>query len=240
MQKAVRKRLERAGQKLNLGGQKLKKQAKERLKEHNIRKLDKTRKARATVPTGPLYKRQLVPPSQRPELLKYLRQNLFKPDFFENLSGLYGPRVKQLDFHFYINKREHVVPVVIKNTGAFAHIPESQGKNFEEIRRSFEAHQRAVRSGKINPKTYILRSPKVYGRIGDFLVMEFVAKTDLHWDLRKEIFKEVGRNFLRLKDKNLIGKRPVPQTWSLITVANTNPKNPEKGKWVVFLPYDYA
>ncbi len=213
---------------------------KAKLKEHEIRKLDKRRKARATVPTGSVYKRQLVPPSQRPELLHYLRQNLFKPDFFKALPTLYGSRIKRLDFHFFVGEQEHVVPVAIKNTSAIGLYPESQGKNFEEIRESFLAHQRAVRSGRINPKTYILRSPKVYGRIGDFLVMEFVAETNLPWELRKDVPIELVRNFLRLKDKNLIGKRPVPQTWNLITVASTNPGNPKEGKWVVFLPYDYA
>jgi hypothetical protein len=196
---------------------------------------DRRRRLRETSTTGPpVYERQLVPPSQRPELLRYLRQNLFKPHFFENLSDIYAGRIKRLDFHFWIDKKEHVVSVAIKNTNMPDLYPELQGKEFEEFRDRFEVHQRAVHSGKIRPKRYILRTPKVYGLIEDFLVMEFVAQTHLPENYWKEIWSELEKNLSRLKIKKQ------PQPWHAMPVANTNPRNPENGKWIIFGAYYYA
>ncbi len=193
---------------------------------------DRRRKKRATVPIGRHYERLLVPPSQRPELLHYLRQHLSKTDFFAALPGIYGVRVKRFDFHFYLNGEERVVPVVIKNTAAATsgYSPKRHGKDFEEIRDVFGVHQRAVHNGKIKSKTYMLRSPKVYDIIGDFVIMEYIDKLEKtpYWSSTRS---ELYENFSKLK----VGS--MPRVDHAMLAGNTNPKEPEKGKWIVFLPY---
>lgn len=210
-------------------------------KRLRARKLDKRWGKRATVPTGSVYRRRLVPPSQRPELLRYLRQNLFKPNFFENLPNVHEGCIRRLDFHFYTNGKEGVVPVAIKDTDyKFDLYPRHEGKNFKDLRKIFLAHQQAVKKGRIRAKKYLLRSPKVYGTIGDFLVMEYIAETPLPRNLWKKIWPELETNLSRLGEKGPEKGFSRPQAWHAMPVANTNPKSPLKGKWVVFLPYDYA
>lgn len=94
-----------------------------------------------------------------------------------------------------------------------------------------------MRNGEIKAENHVLRSPKVYGGIGNFLVMEFIG----HYkppEIYEVIVAELRKNFIKLKNKGLISK--TPQDYHFMCVGNTNPRNPKKGKFVVFLPYDYA
>ena len=198
--------------------------------------------ARETVPTGHFYKRHLVPPSQRPELLRLLGKKLSEPAFFKKLPLLCSGVVKRFDFHFSLNGQEQVVPVAIKDTSW--PMQTLHGSEFEEIRNVFLAYQKAVRNGGIVPKACILRSSKVYGFIGRFLVMEYIAQVSLPEEFWASIESELRANLSRLKIKTGImraaGLAVVPQVDHMMTVANTNSGNPKNGKWIIFLPYDYA
>jgi len=209
-----------------------------RLKSYRAKKLDKFRRAREIIPTGKIYKRRLVPPSQRPALLKLLERKLSEPGFFENLPILYQSTVKRFDFHFFAGKQEYIVPVAIKNT-AFWKQPPADGRDYGALRKTFLAHHKAVNSGLIKPERYIMRSPKVYARIGNFLVMEFVNSLGFNaYGPLKGVFDEIHGNFLFLKRKQLIPQ--TPQYFHVMPVANTNPGDPKRGKWIVFSSYDYV
>jgi len=218
----------------------LKQGFKMKLKSPKMRKLDKLRRARETVPTGRIYRRHLVPPSKRPALLKLLGKKLSEPGFFKNLPILYQSTVKRFDFHFFSGKQQYIVPVAIKNTAFWEAPPaSSDGRDYGELRKAFLAHNRAVYSGLIKPERYIMRSPKVYVRIGDFLVMEFVNSLGFNaYGPLKGVFDEIHGNFLFLKKKRLISESP--QYVHIMPVANTNPADPKKGKWIVFSSYDYV
>jgi len=190
--------------------------------------LDKRQKNRGAVPTYLHYKRELVPVKERAALLNLLQEKLADPNFFENLPFLCLNRVKVFDFNG--------TRVVIKLAPN-----EWQGLDFKRLRGDFLAHQRAVRRGLIKPQHYTLRSPRVYGVVGHFLVMEYVTPLD-QWRLGPKINivkDELKTNFLVLQKRNLVGHY-APQSSDLIPAGETNPSNPEESKLVVFLPYDYV
>lgn len=89
-----------------------------------------------------------------------------------------------------------------------------------------------MRKGEIKPENYKLRSIKVLGRIGNYLVMEHVENRKLDWDRYKKITEELRGNFLGLTRKDFSLR--IPQTSDIIV-----PGKREQGKLVVYLPYDY-
>ncbi|MBN2067228.1 MAG: hypothetical protein JW744_02055, partial [Candidatus Diapherotrites archaeon] len=184
--------------------------------------------AKGSVSIRGVYKRHLVPPKQRAEMLAFFGKKLADPNFFGSLKG--ETRVRHSDFKG--------IPVVIKKTGGPSH-----GFYFTEFRNFFAQHQDAVRKGLIKPKGYILRAPKVYGRVGDCLIMERVEAVlprqfPGYGDPRIErVIGEIESSMSFLKEKKLI--RTWPQVQDLIVAGSTNPKSPEKGRWVAFMPYDY-
>ncbi|MCX6803384.1 MAG: hypothetical protein NTY48_02310 [Candidatus Diapherotrites archaeon] len=78
----------------------------------------------------------------------------------------------------------HGVGFVIKNTGAILDFPPLHGRPFNSLRKNMLAfHEDQVARG-IKDRAYILRFPKVYFRVGNFVVMKHV----------KEVFGESWEN----------------------------------------------
>tara|TARA_Y100000310_G_C20549152_1_gene747159 strand:+ start:306 stop:947 length:642 start_codon:yes stop_codon:yes gene_type:complete len=147
---------------------------------------------------------------------------------------------------------------VIKDTQGLQH----HGDDKQFIRRIILAHQRAVKSGKITANYYTIRTPKVHGRIRrgekqSYLIMENVGgqrrgmANEIYPGNRAvfkqsaEAFKEMRTNFEILRKQKLLPTSPhtdyqVPQINEMIFTHHTNPEQPEKGKWVVSLPYDFG
>ncbi|MFA4855566.1 MAG: hypothetical protein WC634_03215 [archaeon] len=163
-------------------------------------------------------------------MLNLLQERLAEPRFFETLPYLSSSyKVRWFDFNGY-----KVVIKLVPN--------ERQGLDFKRLRGDFLAHQRAVRRGLIKPQHYTLRSPRVYGVVGHFLVMEYVTPLLDQWRLGPKINivkDELKTNFLVLQKRNLVGHY-APQSSDLIPAGSTNPSNPKESKLVVFLPYDYV
>ncbi len=165
-------------------------------------------------------------------LMSFLKQKLIDESFFWSLERVslhpQNDYARKLDFEG--------LPIVVKDTYGI----EKHGINFEAIRtKAYLVHQRAVRSKQIKPEYYILRSIKVYGRIGDYLVMQRIEErmikrmTGAELDSFKTAKIELFTNLSKLRVTAMM-----PQARHLIAFRNTNPKDPAKGKWIVYLPYD--
>ncbi|HLC79946.1 MAG TPA: hypothetical protein VJG83_06030 [archaeon] len=166
------------------------------------------------------------------DILAFLEKKLANKKFFEGLPKISKYSIRKFEYNGKT--------AVIKQTYGDS----SHGIEFGKIRQTLLKHQMAVRTKKIVPKTYKLRSIKVFGRVGNYLVMDFVKGQNLgDWfDRHKnpevarhlsEATYEMERNF------NSQGALPIPQLTDLIVAGNTNPQEPTKGKWIFYLPYDY-
>ncbi|MBN2067245.1 MAG: hypothetical protein JW744_02145, partial [Candidatus Diapherotrites archaeon] len=168
-------------------------------------------------------------------MMKFLKKRLREKGFFESLPDLGGPpygNMKACDLGGF--------ELAIKNTFGF----KEHGSDFKKFRSVFLAHQMAVKEGRLNPQHYILKSIKVYGKIGNFLVMQRVKEKPVAemGYAEKTSFEtarsEVKKNFEELFAEHEI-KRPPQTRKHVLAVENTKPQQPEKGKWVVCLPYDF-
>lgn len=167
-------------------------------------------------------------------LMKHLQTQLKDRIFFANLpmavvSPFSSRKVKKLVFRGRT--------VVIKDTlGKIEH-----GFSYKSMRKKFLAHHKALKSGEIKAEHYKLRSAAIYGTVGNYLIMEFVPQK-LGKDMTKAEYTswkiadlELCHN-LQTLFRDIDGR---PQALHIMPVRNTNPKNYAKGKWLVYLPYDY-
>lgn len=179
-----------------------------------------------------LFKRNLVKLNERGALLGEARRLVSLAKHSKFITTIKAPGVETIApcvFRFF----HKGVPVVIKWTGpALQH-----GGEYALLRHDFLAHQRAVRSGKIDAKSYVLRSPKVYGQIGGFLVLECINNAREQF-IRLSDFssarKDLARNLDFLCKKGTLSFSEItPQVMHVMTTGV------EGGKWVFYLPYDY-
>ncbi len=185
------------------------------------------KKHRFRIRGNPLFKRHLIPQKNRKTMLKILQKKL-NEKFFDSLPKLqdYNPQIRVCKYN---GKR-----VIIKDTKG----NQDEGFNFQELRNSFLEHQKSARQKAINTDSYILRSPKIYGRIGNYLVMELIEdKYEEIYSSRPELrnkmvmaFNQLRRNFRKLKSDKLIKR--IPQLYPMITGI-------ENSRWVFYLSYDY-
>ncbi|VVB74745.1 Uncharacterised protein [uncultured archaeon] len=191
---------------------------------------------------NPLFKRHLVPTPNRGSLLQEA-ERIIKAHEHAETNRL--PRLKEVE-HVRASIYKFVFkgnPVAFKNTLA----SKTHGSDPASLRNDFLIHQRAVRLGKISADKYILRSPKVYGMVGQYLVMEYIegatidnaaAKFGLDKFQRKNFLDsayQLEGNFSKLlADGALSNIKRKPQ-WTDVMVAGHN-----NGKWVFYLPYDYG
>lgn len=184
------------------------------------------------------YKRHVLQRNKWPELIKKLELNLANPYFFNSLQDI--GKTKGHVKLFYFGE----IPVVIKDTQR----RDMHGFNYKEIRRSLLVHQKAALKGKISPERYRLITPKVYGRIGRYLVMEYMehretpkaGKTENQAEITSfsRAYKELEENFTKAIRISKTFGVDIPQVFHLMVLGNTNPKNPDKGVWLFSLPYD--
>ena len=182
----------------------------------------------------------IQPPAEQRRLIQELEGKLKNPDFFNGLPSLKSSSVKRFEFNG--------VSVAIKNTKGNippgSNIRQMHGYDFNSFRKTLLAHQEAVRNKGITASRYKLKSIKVYGRIGNFLVMEFVespSRGKVRRELNAAVRKSLDAATAQLESN--LGKLTrdytnIPQETHLMVVGNSNPKYPDKGQWVFFLPYD--
>ncbi|MFH1255919.1 MAG: hypothetical protein V1494_01370 [Candidatus Diapherotrites archaeon] len=188
-----------------------------------------------TAGNAAIKKRVIVPSAERKKMLSLLRRKLRNPSFFEELFPLgldigfvKSPVVKGFSFNR--------MPLAIKYTGGQA----TQGQKYRQFRNIFKTYHKALGAGLIKAELHILRSPQVYGRIGNYLIMEKINEL-LPANKKEELtqnnaYLELVNNFRKLKEKGLI--RGEIQLNDYMLAGNTNPENPAKGKWIIFHPYD--
>lgn len=161
------------------------------------------------------------------ELMVVLRVKLRDPRYFRGLE-------KIRDQHWVRKFSFNGLTVAVKRTEGKI----SQGADYRALRRAFLSHQQAVRGGKINPKYYILRSIKVHGHIGDYLIMRYIPPYKDRNITSDRSFNvacsEVGANFNKLRCI------PPQTTMHVMPLRNTKPHSPSEGKWIIYLPYDYC
>jgi hypothetical protein len=133
--------------------------------------------------------------------------------------------------------------VVIKDTRGRA----TEGFNYGEIRKSIKKHHTHVLDGKIAAERYRIKTPRVYGTIGNFVVMEYMPSVSYKYardhfshpykGSMERAVREVQKNFDRLVATHAIPK--APQISDIMVLGNSNPEQPDQGKWYFSLPYDY-
>ena len=190
---------------------------------------DKKESRVAAATQKPVAKPGLEKTKKLQRLLSDLNEKLKDKAFFGSL-----PKTDPI-FSSLKNFSFEGVDVVIKDTRGF----DCEGKNFNELRNSFLAHQKAVRSGELRPKNYFLKSIKVYGRIGDYLIMQRIKTIRDYemyesdkWTLEK-IRTELRHTFYGLLGKGLI--KVVPQADHIMFPRSRKKIN---GRLVVYMPYD--
>lgn len=181
-------------------------------------------------------KRNLIWGSEKKKrLMKVLRENLKNKDFFKGLPSVPGRLMAIFDFEG--------IPVLIKYTPSATH-----GRDYEGIERIFRNYNRSIKSGKIKAKHSVLRLPKAYGRIGDYVIMEYIdwlEAQDID-DNRKHHHQfllaadEAANNILKVSSSMDLHIQGMPKAGDIMPWGNTNPKNPSKGRWIFYMLYDYV
>ncbi len=172
-------------------------------------------------------KRHLVKLNERKELMSELKRKLQDKKFFATLESIDCRNPSYVRKYYFKGMR-----AAIKDT---RNNP-NEGFDYEKFRKAFLLHQKAVRNKKIKADKYILRSPKVYGRIGQYTIMEYIKKINLETLTFKEITelskarKELEEN-LEILAKGKSGEK--------LQEFHAMCQGKENGKWVISLPYDY-
>ena len=122
----------------------------------------------------PAFKRNLPPYSMRAPLMAELRRKL-TPKTFALLLTVEKRVPWATDNVKIFHKNKNVV--AIKDTRWLAEQGFTRNPKTSLARKFLLAHHRYYRKNKLREKAkYILRSPKIFGRIGNFLVMEYIKE----------------------------------------------------------------
>lgn len=182
----------------------------------------------------PVFRRNLPTPTVAKEAMEFLKGKLTDGlSFYRTTEELNDPRASSTVRLFRFKDHEFV----IKNTYGIwfqGHSKESARDN--KIRAFVKMHHNYFRKeGLRKKKSYILRTPRLFGAIGNFLVLEKVTR----WvpETKKEImayqnaFSEMSSVFQNLAESNR--NLPRPQLSDFIPVGMHN------GKVVFQTVYDY-
>lgn len=191
------------------------------------------------------YKRIRVGTENQRRMMDWLRKKLKEPGFVGSLKSIKGTSYMGLvEFEG--------TPVLLKRVGS----GEDHGRNYKKIRAAVLAVQKSVHKsrGTKNKRRYRIVTPRVYGRIGTFLVMEYMESGTLfdRGNLRQmkinptnkaiksqiRVFNQMAADFHNLEKQGKIPR--VPQLRDVMVLGNTNPKKPWSGEWVFSLPYDFV
>jgi len=189
------------------------------------------------------YKRRMLRGKKIAKMMEFLKENL-SSEFFFNKTKWLAIKVRAFEFEG--------VSVAIKNTRG----EEAGGSKPEEFRETFLTYHRETKRGKlldgegkpIREQRARVISPKIYGKIGNYIIMECmdgmairdslkVLRGDTYYSL-KEAYKELEKNVRVIKENKKFKKDRDPQPFHAIVLGNTNPKNPWRGQWLFSLPYD--
>ena len=153
---------------------------------------------------NPLLNRHLMPQPLRKELLQTLRIKLRKRSFFLSLKSVNPQDFLESVRIFYFRGQK----VVIKD--AKPGLSGAHGLSYEKHRKAFLQHQQAARQGRIDTSWYVLRTPKVYGRVGQYLIMEHVEnklgaiyrKGGKDWEIWQNATQQLALNISTLQEQN--------------------------------------
>jgi hypothetical protein len=189
--------------------------------------------------------RHRVQPQEQKQLMRDLKRLIVEEKGFAQLKPI--DKLNQLiRIYEYKGKK-----VIIKNTWG-----ETQDGNKPDlVRHAIMEHQKAVQRKDIKQTRYRIKTPYVYGKVGDYLVMEYmegehisVAKQKSSIFARRSLARaeqELATNFAAIEN----GLLPIaetqpnlklPQLSDFMVTGNSNPRNPSRGIWYFSPPYDFA
>ncbi len=180
----------------------------------------------------PHYQRTVVPNAERRKLLSSVRLKMLNPFFFKQLT----PATPYHSFHRVRIFEFGSHKLAIKDT----EYSKRHGMNWKAIRKDVTNFMVAIRQKQILPKKYILKLPKAYGRVGKFLVMEYVK------DLTEELIAQ-DKRMIDLIDnakkelKTHLTKFSLSEntkTWLVAQVDQAMVAGIKNGKVILYLPYD--
>ena len=218
----------------------------------------------------PAFKRSLPPFEVRKKALDYLRTHLN----FDTFNGL--KEAKVYDYHPGVitmsTGRVRVfefggAKFIIKNTHGEPHQGFSSNPSTHSMRIFMRAHHREFRRTKKQKSAkYILRTPQLFGFVGDFAVMEYIKewlpKTRAEQVLLENAQEEMGAYLLELENKLVkenyadlkkyktdiyVGRLPNPRALTENYLQHLSPQafhciptGIYKGKVVFYSVYDYS
>ncbi len=156
-------------------------------------------------------------PASRREVLDFLKKKLSDQGYF---NALPHPRQSRDVRFFEFRGKKYAIKDTMKK--------EEHGANYWEVRNAILAHHLAARNGIIKPG-YRMRSIKALGRLGRFLVMDFIEGKSIVF-LSEKTVEELRENFRILEEKGIIKK--TPQIKDLIV-------SHKGGRETIRLPYDF-
>ena len=144
--------------------------------------------------------------------------------------------------------------IMLKGKVAGYNLPVIEGVDYKNHLRFYSAYRRALKRGAFKPERYVLTRIRPYGvfsiseKSGPkfFLVMEKLnsfsfEQIEEHWHrhgLGQAVW-EMEDHLKGIMQSDTTKKLKRPQAGKgTIVLGNTNPEEPEKGKWVVALPHD--
>lgn len=179
----------------------------------------------------PAFRRHFQSVDVRKRLVDYLKTNL-TPAFFERLEKFSGYQVPSFKIKSFVFDGHEFI---IKNTKG----RENEGFVEHELNNPFrqfiKLHQNHYRKNKSSENfNYILRTPKLIARIGNYLVLERIP----HWipssKEEKELLEDaMSRAFFVFKEISLKSGLPKIQSCDLIPAGKHN------GKIVLYAVYDH-
>ena len=153
-------------------------------------------------------------------LRKELNHDFFlKLPIIKDFSGLQASRVRL----FKMGEEKFV----IKDCGSH----NEHGGDAKSVREFIKRHHEEIRAGTIHSTGYLLRTPQVYGKIGNYLVMEHIeAEKSISRQSAMDAQRELGENFALIIKKYKLDN---PQS------HDTIPAGMHNGKVVLYTVYDY-
>ena len=167
---------------------------------------------------APAFKRHFQSFEVRQRLVTHLNANL-TPAFFERLKKFKGVQVESSKVRSFVFEGSEFI---IKDTKGLVHEGFIAPGQKSYVREFVKAHQNYYRKNKLRGRVkYILRTPKLIARIGEYLVLERIphwfpqsagdvslfseAKSEVH-SVFKDISKKLGTSQLQSCDLIPAGK----------------------------------
>ena len=176
-------------------------------------------------------RRKIIPKADAQEMTQE-----FKREIAKNSSGFFGqfPAIVKGKKVYVGNWKGHQIAFKVTQDASI------EGAKPEIAIRDIDLHNQAVRNGTIDPKTYVLRRPHVYGHHNGVLLLEYIHKANnLPKSQVEKAVRELEDHFKSLRANPSFG-HPLSGSRVPLQARDFIPAGKINGKIILYSVYDYV